>query len=349
MIWDLDTDPWFFTLVEFPENRPLFAILYRSFQISTRHIFEHCNMKGCINMPTASRHIIRVWIWELVVQVASMMNGSMQKCCLVYPILDRFKLGKLVILPTISRYDTRCCLLVNSWSCHRSSHEQLGDDGYISPPEPRMIHFHDQQWSCSFRWTVMGCNTLIISPVWRWLTSHWHLTRAKVFSFFFDIKACGFHFWGKELPCSEIARIHLIQIILVTHWSGIPFIFILKGMPECWPFRTEDLGSIAEVTLLFGSTSRDLCHLAKHRLPILASSSGEELVSSRYNIHRLSLRRFRLSWVISFKKIVHIKNHWRNLGQMFLMVRCYAGPFVGCRTGTMNFKEILIKSCDLSK
>lgn len=149
----------------------------RSFQISPWYIFEHSNMKGCINMPTASRHIIHVWIWELVVQVASMMNGSMQKCCLVYPILDRFMLGKLVILPTTSTNDTRCCLLVNSWSCHRSSHEQLGDDRHITT-----LTTLD-----SFSWLNYGDRM--------WLVVHQSLTRAKVFSFFFDTNTPGFPFF----------------------------------------------------------------------------------------------------------------------------------------------------------
>lgn len=221
-------------------------------------------MNGCINMPTASRHIIRVWIWELVVQVASMMNGSMQKCCLAYPILDRFKLGKLVILPTISTNDTRCCLLVKSWS----SHEQLGDDGYITT-----LTTHD-----SFSWLNYGDRM--------WLVVDQSLTRVKVFSFFLTRTPLVSLFCWKEMGKVHL-KYHLIKIILDLDISGIhPCLFgkESKGIDWInWPFRTEDLGSIAEVTLLFGSTSRDLCHLAKHWLSILASSSGE-LVRSWYNI-----------------------------------------------------------------
>ena len=202
MIRDLDTDPWFFTLVEFPESHSLLAII----GVSRYHpdtFFEHYNydMKGCINMPTASRHIIHVWIWELVVQVASMMNGSMQKCCLVYPILDRFKLGKLVILPTISRNDTRCCLLVNSWSCHRSSHEQLGDDGYITT-----LTTHD-----SFSWLNYGDRM--------WLVVDQSLTRAKVFSFFLTRTPLVSLFSTGNGEISS--QYHLIKIILDLDISGI--------------------------------------------------------------------------------------------------------------------------------
>lgn len=165
-------------------------------------------------MPTASRHIIHVWIWELVVQVASMMNGSMQKCCLVYPILDRFKLGKLVILPTISTNDTRCCLLVNSWSCHRSSHEQLGDDGYITT-----LTAHD-----SFSWLNYGDRM--------WLVVDQSLTRAKVFSFFLTRTPLVFLFFQKEMRKFHL-KYHLIKIILDLDISGIhPCLFMERNRKE---------------------------------------------------------------------------------------------------------------------